>query len=62
MSGAGLAEFNDAGHFYDWGLFLPLCKCSGPLMIRVGATEPLTVIVIDSRLPMMVLSPCVFPE
>jgi hypothetical protein len=22
---AGLAELGDAGHFYNWGLFLPLC-------------------------------------
>ena len=54
---AGLADFDDAGHFHDWGLFLPLCKVGGLLMIRVDASKPLPVIVKHSRLPVMVLSP-----
>ncbi len=62
MSGAGLAYFDDAGHFYNWGLFLPLGKSSGLSMNCVGAREPLAVIVKHSHLPMMVLSPSVFPE
>jgi hypothetical protein len=57
-----LADFDDAGHFYDWGFLLPLCKITGPLMIRVHASKPLTVIVKQGHLPVMVLSPCVFPE
>jgi hypothetical protein len=62
MGTAGLADFDDAGHFYDWGLFLPLCKSSSLLMIRVHPSEPLTVIVKQGHLPVMVLPPCVFPE
>jgi hypothetical protein len=60
MGRVGLAELGDASHFYDWGLFLPLCKSSSLLMIRVHASEPLTVLVKQSHLPMMVFSPCVF--
>ena len=60
MSRAGLADFDDAGHFYDWGLLLPLCKSSGLSMNCVGAREPLAVIVKNSHLPVMVFSPLVF--
>jgi len=60
--GTGLADFDDAGHFYDWGLFLSLCKISGLLMIRVHASKPLTVIVKQSQLPVVVLPPRVFSE
>ena len=59
---AGLADFDDAGHFHDWGPFLPLCKVSGLLMIRVDASKPLTVLVKHSCLPVTVLPPSVFPE
>jgi hypothetical protein len=59
---SALADFDDAGHFYDGGFFLPLGKCGGLLMIRVHASESLTVIVEQSHLPMMVFSPCVFSE
>jgi hypothetical protein len=59
---AGLADFDDAGHLYDRGLLLPLCKISGLLMIRVGARKPLTVIVKQGYLPMMVPPSCVSPE
>jgi hypothetical protein len=62
MGGAGLADFDDAGHLHDWGLFLPFCKRSSLLMIRVHASEPLTVIVKQGHLPVMMLPPCVFPE
>jgi len=60
--GTGLADFDDAGHFYNWGLFLPLCKSSGLSMNCVGAREPLAVIVKNGHLPVMVFSPLVFPE
>jgi hypothetical protein len=60
--GAELADFDDSGHSYDWGLFLPLCKRSSLLMIRVHASKPLTVIVKQGYLPVMMLPPCVFPE
>jgi hypothetical protein len=59
---AGLPDFDDAGHFYDWGFFLPLCKSSGLSMNCVGAGEPLTVLVKHSYLPMTVFSPPVFRE
>jgi hypothetical protein len=59
---AGLADFDDAGHFYDWGLFLPLCKSSGLSMNCVGASEPLPVLVKHCHLPVMVFSPSVFLE
>jgi hypothetical protein len=62
MGRVELTDFDDAGHFYDRGLFLPLCKSSSLLMIRVNASEPVTVIVKQSHLPVMVLSPCVIPE
>jgi hypothetical protein len=62
MSRTGLADFDDAGHFYDWGLSLPLRKCSGLSVNCVGASEPLTVIVKQGHLPVMMLSPCIFPE
>ena len=62
MSRAGLADFDDAGHFYDWGLFLPLCKSSGLSMNCVSAREPLTVPVKQCHLPVMVLSPSVVLE
>jgi hypothetical protein len=52
----------DASHFYDWGLFLPLCKSSGLSMNCIGANKPLTVIVKHSGLPVMVLSPRIFSE
>jgi transaldolase len=39
---AGLAELGDASHFYDWGLFLPLCKSSGLSMNCIGANKPLS--------------------
>jgi hypothetical protein len=59
---AGLADLNDAGHLYDGGLFLPFCKCSGLSMNCVGARKPLTVIVKQGHLPMMVPPSGVFPE
>jgi hypothetical protein len=59
---AGLADFDDAGHFHDWGLFLPLCKVNGLLMIRIDASKPLTVLVKHNGLPVMVLPPSIFPE
>jgi hypothetical protein len=62
MSRTGLADFDDAGHFYDGGLFLPLRKSSGLSMNCVGASKPLPVLVKHSHLPMMVLPPSVFPE
>ena len=58
----GLAKFGDASHFYDWRLFLPLRKSSGLLMIRIHTSKPLTVIVKQCHLPVVVLAPCVFPE
>jgi hypothetical protein len=60
MSRAGLADFDDADHFYDWGFFLPLCKSSGLGMNCVSAGEPLPVLVKHSHLPVMVFSPSVF--
>ncbi len=62
MSRTGLADFDDAGHLYDWGLFLPLCKSSGLSMNCVGAREPLAVNVKNGHLPVVVFSPLVFPE
>jgi hypothetical protein len=62
MRRAGLADFDDAGHFYDRGLFLPRRKCSGLSVNCVGASEPFTVIVKQGHLPVMVLSPRIFPE
>jgi hypothetical protein len=59
---AGLADFDDASHLYDGGFSLPLCKISGLLMIDIGARKPLTVLVEQGHLPMMVLAPCVFRE
>jgi hypothetical protein len=59
---AGLAEFGDASHTYDWGLFLSICKARGLLMIRVDATKSFDVLVKQSHLPVMVLSPTVLPE
>jgi hypothetical protein len=59
---AGLADFDDSGHFYNWGFFLSLCKSSGLSMNCVGAREPLTVLVKQSHLPVMVFSPSVFLE
>jgi hypothetical protein len=53
---------SDAGHFNDWGLSLPICKGSGLVMIRVLATKVLAVLVKHGHLPVMVLSPLVFPE
>ena len=52
----------DAGHFHDGRLFLPLRKSSGLLLIHVGASEPLSVLVKHNDLPVMVLSPPVFLE
>jgi hypothetical protein len=57
---SGLADFEDAGRFYNWRLFLPLCKTSGVGMNRVGASEPLTALVIHCHLPVMLLPPSVF--
>ena len=62
MSSAGLADFDDAGHFYYWGLFLPLCKSDGLSMNCIGPSKPLTVIVKHSNLPMMMFSSFIFPE
>ena len=58
----GLADFDDAGHFYNWGLFLPLCKFIGLGMNCVSASEPLTVLIKQRHLPVVVLSACVFLE
>jgi hypothetical protein len=57
-----LADFDDAGHFCDWRLSLPLCKSSGLFMVRVGASESLTVLVKHCHLLMMVFSPLAFLE
>lgn len=62
MGTVGLADFDDAGHFYDRGLFLPLCKGSGLGMNCVSASKPFTVLVKHRHLPMMVFSPSVFLE
>jgi hypothetical protein len=59
---AGLAELCDASHSYNWRLFLPLCKACGLFMVCVHADKPLTVIVKQSNLPVMVFSPLVFRE
>jgi hypothetical protein len=59
---AVLTDFGDAGHFYDGGFSLPLCKIVGPVMIDICASKPLTVLVKHSHLPMMVFSPSVFLE
>jgi hypothetical protein len=53
---------NDTHHLYDWGFFLSLCKSSGLSMNCVGASKPLTVVIKDGNLPVMVLSPLIFPE
>jgi hypothetical protein len=57
-----LADFDDAGHSYDWGLFLPLGKFIGLSMNCVGASKPLPVFVKHCHLPVMVFSPLVFRE
>ena len=62
MSGAGLAKLGDASHFHDRGFLLPLCKASGLLTIRVNATEGFAITIKNGNLPVMVLSPPVFPE
>jgi hypothetical protein len=62
MSVSGLTDLRDTSHFYDWGLFLPLCKSSGLSMNCIGANKPLTVIVKHGDLPVMVLSPRIFSE
>jgi hypothetical protein len=62
MGRARLAELGDASHFYDWGLFLPLCKSDGLSMNCIGPSKPLTVIVKHSNLPMMMFSSFIFPE
>jgi hypothetical protein len=59
---AGLADFDDAGHFYNWGFLLPLCKASGLLMVGVDASKPLPVFIEHSDLPMTVFAPPVFSE
>jgi hypothetical protein len=59
---SGLADFYDAGHFYNWGFFLPLCKPSGLSMNTVRASEPLAVLVKQGNLPMMEFSPLVCPK
>ena len=62
MSGAGLAKLGDASHFHDRGFLLPFCKASGLLTIRVNATEGFAITIKNGNLPVMVLSPPVFPE
>ena len=56
----GLAHLSDASHFYNWAFSLPLGKSNGLFMNRVGAGEPLTVLVEHRHLPLMVFSPFVF--
>ena len=58
----GLADFNDAGHFHNWGFSLPLCKSSGLSTNCVGASKPLAVRVKHRHLLVMVFPPTVFPE
>jgi hypothetical protein len=58
----GLADLRNANHFHDGRFLLPLCKSIGLRMDRVGPGKPLTVIVKDGNLPMMVLSPPIFLE
>src|ERR1700737_4333320 len=62
MSGAGLVDLSDASHFHDRGFLLPLCKACGLLTIRVDATEGFAITIKNGNLPVMVLSPPVFPE
>jgi len=57
-----LAELNDASHFHDRRFLLPICKASSLFAVRVHASEPLTVIVKQGHLPVMVFPPCIFPE
>ena len=57
---SGLTELGDAGDFYDRGFLLPLCKTGGLSMNCIGANKPLTVMVKQSNLPVMVFSPSVF--
>jgi hypothetical protein len=62
VSVLALADLNDASHFHDRIFPLPLCKSSGLGMNCIGAGKPLTVIVKQGHLPMMVFSPSVFSE
>ena len=59
---AGLADLSDAGHFHDRRFLLTLCKASGLIMIRVGASKSFAVVIENFSLPVMVFSPLVFPE
>jgi hypothetical protein len=59
---AELADLNDAGHLYERGFLLSLSKSSGLGMNCIGASKPLTVIVKQSNLPVMMLSPSIFRE
>jgi len=59
---AGLADLNDADHFYNRGFLLPFRKSSGLGMNCVGASKPLTALIKHSHLPVVMLPPCVFPE
>jgi hypothetical protein len=60
METAELTDLSDAGHFYDRGFPLALCKSSGFFMVRVDTSKSFAVLVKHSRLPVMVLSPRVF--
>ena len=59
MSASGLTDFDDAGHFHNWGFSLPVCKSSGLCMNCVGTSKPLPVLVKHGHLPVVVLSPLV---
>jgi hypothetical protein len=62
MEAAELPDLSDASHFYDWRLFLPICKASGFFMVRIHASKSLSILVVNSHLPVTVFSAPVFPE
>ena len=62
VGAGGLADFCDANHLYDGGLFLSLCKAIGLGLDRVRAGKLLPILVKQCDLPVMVLSALVFPE
>jgi hypothetical protein len=58
----GSTDLQDPRGLYDRGLSLPLSKFGGLFPVRVHAGKSLPVLVKHSHLPVLVLSPPIFPE